>query len=96
MSLKKKVDDEVTFIDRAVSEFKKQYDHFQFRICGGKPPHDRYILTSDFLILLGHGLVDIGNKESFVVQFRRDLIESIWESVKQSFDSRWEKAKPLV
>ena len=87
---------EKDILSRALSEFCRQYGHVEFRRYNTHDVHDRYILASDRLILLGHGLKDIGAKESFVVQLTQDMAGGIMEAVRRSFDERWESAMPLV
>ncbi len=52
-------------------------------------------LSSEELILLGHGLKDIGNKDSFVVRLNRDMAANMIDEVIQSFDRKWAAATKL-
>jgi len=54
--------------------------------------HDRYILTGDQLILLGHGLEDIGSKESFVVIIEQASMPGLLKTVRQEFEKKWDRA----
>lgn len=51
--------------------------------------HDRYILSPKKLIVVGHGLKDIGNKESFVIVIDRATAPDLIESLQAAFDVRW-------
>lgn len=43
-------------------------------------------------MILGHGLRDIGYKESFVVFLERSLISTIIEEITTAFENRWKSA----
>ena len=51
--------------------------------------HDRYVITSDYLILLGRGLQDIGGKESFVVALKDTVAKDIKSVLDAKFEERW-------
>jgi hypothetical protein len=57
--------------------------------------HDRYILTKNRLILIGHGLQDIGTKESFVMIVEASTMPQLIHSVKESFEKKWQNAKSI-
>jgi hypothetical protein len=88
-------DDEKSFIQKAIEEFRKQHRQVEFRRCRSHEIHDRYILAPERLILLGNGLKDIGGKESFVVQLPKAMFGDVLKSVRKSFDKHWEGATPL-
>jgi hypothetical protein len=80
----------------AFHDFSKQRKNVEFRLL--PPPndlHDRYVLTDDELLLVGHGLKDIGNKESFVIRIEKTLAPDLLESLAQSFDAKWAGAVAL-
>jgi|GEM_PF-1769891 len=87
---------EQAVLPRAIQEFVKERSHFEFRKYEGNDMHDRFIVTEDSLILLGHGLKDIGNKDSFVVKFDRDLAGDVIDSVRASFDQKWQSSSSLL
>jgi hypothetical protein len=87
---------EKTHLPRALKEFATERPHFMFREHAGKDLHDRYAVTADELILLGHGLKDIGNKESFVVRLERALAGDTIDALRDSFDQKWQAARPLL
>ncbi len=86
---------EVAFLSRAVTEFRLQHSQTEFRLHRGKGLHDRYLLTDDEIVLLGHGLKDIGRSDSFVVKLSRALAQDLIESVRHSFDAKWVSATQL-
>jgi hypothetical protein len=82
-------------LPRAIKEFITERPNFEFRQHNGSDLHDRYIVTEDELILLGHGIKDIGGKESFVVRLGREIAGDVIDSTRSSFDQKWVKGKPL-
>jgi hypothetical protein len=86
---------EQSFIARALREFTQQHTHVQFRQCASKDLHDRYLLTDTELVILGHGLKDIGRKDSFVIRLNTSICEDAIKTLSQSFNAKWNVAKAL-
>jgi hypothetical protein len=87
---------ERAFLPRSLNEFRQQHPDTEFRIYGGEDLHDRYLLTDDEIILLGHGLKDIGRSDSFLVKLNRGLAQDMIEEVRDSFDAKWLRATPVI
>jgi len=47
------------------------------------------------MFLLGHGLKDIGGKESFVIRLNKELAPNLIKDVRSKFDERWKLAGKL-
>ena len=62
----------------------------------GRDIHDRFVLSDDELILLGHGLKDIGSKDSFIIRIGRDLAGDLIDTVHDSFETKWQQATLIV
>jgi hypothetical protein len=80
----------------AFHDFAKERKNVEFRLL--PPPHDlhdRYVLAKDSLLLVGHGLKDIGGKESFVVRLDRSLASDLLDDLIRSFDAKWAGATPM-
>jgi DNA-directed RNA polymerase subunit RPC12/RpoP len=75
---------------------KENGDAVRFRRAFGRELHDRYIISNNELILLGHGLNDICTNDSFIVRISRDLAGDMIDTVRGSFDEKWEKAEPII
>lgn len=77
-------------ISSAISYFRKQYPHIEIRIYP-KPSdlHDRYLIEEDHFWLLGHGIKDVGNKESFIVRIKSDHASDLISDLTSTFDERW-------
>lgn len=57
--------------------------------------HDRYIVTDDTLIILGHGIKDLGGRESFVLVFKGDSGKDLRAALNQKFADRWQNSSKL-
>lgn len=57
--------------------------------------HDRYVLSDEKILIVGHGLKDIGNKESFVIVLPRKFATDLLADVQRSFDQKWGAATLL-
>jgi hypothetical protein len=80
----------------AFGDFSRERKNVEFRVLA--PPndlHDRYVLSQDSLLLVGHGLKDIGGKESFVVKIDRALTPDLLDTLIASFEAKWPTAAPL-
>lgn len=79
-----------------LSDFKTEYQNVEIRIYPKAfEMHDRYIITSDLILIIGHGLKDIGNKESFIIQIDKSLAFELIENLTALFDKRWQQGTPL-
>lgn len=83
-------------IKGAIGDFKKERPKTEFRrVPNPSEIHDRYILSTNILLLLGHGLKDIGGKESFVIRLGRELVPDLLNEVRGKFDDRWNTATQI-
>jgi hypothetical protein len=57
---------------------------------------DRYVLADDQIVQMGHGLKDVGNKDSFIVSLDKILAGDLLASVRASFDAKWQNAIAFV
>ncbi len=77
-------------IHGAVHDFKKERPKVEFRIAANiHDLHDRYVISKDQLLILGHGLKDIGGKESFIIRLDSNLIPDLIKEMTTTFDARW-------
>jgi len=83
-------------IPASLSKFKKEFPHVKFKQHINDDFHDRYIIDDNFLIILGHGLKDIGQKkESFLIKIQRSLVTDIVDLLRTKFNERWAIAKEI-
>ncbi|MEX1228768.1 MAG: hypothetical protein WEB58_00930 [Planctomycetaceae bacterium] len=79
-------------LPKALAEFVRQHSNIEFRVNQANDLHDRYILTENELILLGHGLKDLGNKDSFIVRLAREIAANTVDDIVAAFDAKWRNA----
>jgi hypothetical protein len=87
---------ETQTLSAALQIWKQEHGDVEFRRETGRELHDRFLLSADELILLGHGLKDIGNKDSFIVRIGRELAGDLIDTVRDSFDMKWAQAAIIV
>jgi hypothetical protein len=91
-----RVSDASSKVAGPLSDFKREHTNVQLRIYPNpRELHDRYIHSSAALSILGHGIKDIGDKESFVITVVSSLAQSLHEDVRLAFDNRWANSTPL-
>jgi hypothetical protein len=83
-------------LQRALEEWKREHGAVDFRRYSGTDVHDRFVLADDQLILIGHGLKDIGNKDSFVICIPKHVSGDLLTNVRVSFDAKWQNAHSFV
>jgi hypothetical protein len=80
----------------AINDFRKEHPNVELRIYpSSKSIHDRYILSEDGLLILGHGIKDIGNKESFIINIQKEHAGDLIIDLAQSFDEKWILSVPI-
>lgn len=80
----------------ALADFKRERPNFEVRLVPANAGiHDRYILTSSELLILGHGLKDVGGKESFIIRLHATLVSDLVKETVRAFDARWNSGTPL-
>lgn len=80
----------------ALRDFKRERPNIEFRTAANpRELHDRYVLSSGQLLLIGHGLKDVGGKESFMVKIDNDMAKELIVQTRKSFDARWVLATPF-
>jgi hypothetical protein len=80
---------------RELKDFKLENDHAEFRNYPHDDLHDRYILSSDSLVIIGHSIKDLGAKESFAIILKKKDNVNIVEAVIENFDRRWKQSTLL-
>ena len=79
-------------LGRFKKEFKniemKKYDKFY-------ELHDRYIIADNALVIIGHGIKDLADKESFVIFLPEEIVANFLPVVKKTFEERWKKSNNL-
>jgi len=86
--------DEQRFL-RELRDFRSENESVEFRTYPHKDIHDRYIISSDFLAILGHSIKDLGSKESLAILLKRSVSKNIVEALIENFDRRWKQSESI-
>lgn len=78
---------------REIKDFKSENKNIEFRSYPNTDIHDRYIISSEFLAILGHSIKDLGSKESFIILLNKDTSRNIVEALNENFDRRWKQSE---
>lgn len=74
----------------ALNDFKKEKPNVEFRLVDKNAGlHDRFVVSPVLMLILGHGLKDIGTKESFVIRLDIDLVPDLITETISAFDTKW-------
>jgi len=87
----------VSRFEQDLKRFKKEFPNMELK----KYPkfwelHDRYIIADNALVLIGYGIKDLANKESFVVFLPKVLVEPFLPKFKEVFEDRWKKSANIT
>ena len=77
---------------REIREFKSEHIGIEFRNYPHKDIHDRYIISSEFLVILGHSIKDLGAKESFAIVLNKETSKNIVGALIENFNRRWKQS----
>jgi len=80
---------------RDLRDFKIEKPNIEFRDYPNADIHDRYIISSDSLIILGHSIKDLGKKESFAISLKRNASKNIIDALINNFNNRWNQSIAL-
>ncbi|MDD5494224.1 MAG: hypothetical protein PHG36_06105 [Dehalococcoidia bacterium] len=80
---------------RELQDFKSENQNIEFRNYPYTDIHDRYVLSPNHLVILGHSIKDLGSKESFAIVLANSANQNIVDAVSENFNSRWQKSKVL-
>lgn len=80
----------------ALRDYKRERPDTEFRRAANPSElHDRYVLAKGRILILGHGLKDIGGKESFMIRLDQSLVPDLAKEMRESFDAKWRAGTPL-
>lgn len=80
---------------RELQDFKTEHTNIEFRNYPFTDLHDRYVISSDSLVVLGHSIKDLGSKESFAVLLSKKANKNIVDALIENFNRRWKQAANL-
>ena len=74
---------------RDINDFKPEYLNIEFRNYPNQDIHDRYIISDDLLVILGHSIKDLGSKESFSIILNKNINKDLFNILSELFNRRW-------
>lgn len=80
---------------RELQDFKSEFPTFEFRNYPNTDIHDRYIISENSLVILGHSIKDLGSKETFAIILDKNSNRNIVEALIENFNRRWKQASTL-
>jgi len=80
---------------REIEDFKSENKNIEFRSYPHTDIHDRYVISSEYLAILGHSIKDLGNKESFAILLNKNANKNIVEALTENFNRRWKQSKTI-
>ncbi len=80
---------------RELQDFKSEYPAMEFRDYPNTDLHDRYIISTSSLVILGHSIKDLGGKESFAIILNEAISRNMVEALSENFDRRWKQSTTL-
>ena len=80
---------------RHLSDFKTECTHVEFRDYPSNDIHDRYIISDNHLVILGHSIKDLGSKETFSIFLNEEIAKDIVQDLRDNFNRRW-KVSTLI
>ena len=85
-----------TKFDINLRRFKKEFKNIELKAYGQfYELHDRYIISDNALVLIGYGIKDLADKESFIVFLPKNLVKDFLPTLKKTFEIRWKKSNNI-
>lgn len=83
-------------LSMAVTDFKKEYSKkVEMRTISHNDLHDRYIISTDQFLIVGHGIKDLGDRESLIVGVQDRYGKDIRKTITANFEARWATGNPI-
>lgn len=81
----------------ALRDLMKEQPILSIRVAsnGHSLSHDRFALTDDSLVLIGHGMKDLGNRDSFIIRLPTQYVSGIATETLKQFDRIWALATAM-
>lgn len=80
----------LTIMKKEIARFNKEFKNIEMRIYPKFDElHDRYIISDNFFVIVGHGFKDIGNKECFLIAIPNEDVKGLVAILKVNFKKRW-------
>ena len=83
-------------LSRALTDFKKEHSKkVEMRVTSHNDLHDRYIISTDQFLIVGHGIKDLGDRESLIVVVQDRYGKDIRKTITANFETRWASASSI-
>jgi len=80
-----------------LKKFKKEFKNIKMREYDKfYELHDRYIIADNALVVIGYGIKDFANKESFVIFLPKKAVSKFLPVLKTIFEKRWKKSNDIT
>lgn len=80
---------------RELKDFESEHANIEFRTYPNEDIHDRYVISENRLVLLGHSIKDLGGKESFAIVLNAEASRNVTSALTEAFNRRWKVSKPI-
>ena len=80
---------------REIEDFKSENENIEFRSYPHADIHDRYVISAESLVILGHSIKDLGSKESFGIVLDKISSKNVAEALNENFDRRWKQSETI-
>lgn len=80
---------------RELKDFRSENPNIEFGNYPHTDIHDRYIISSESLVILGHSMKDLGGKESFAFILNKEGNKNVVEALIENFNRRWKQSKTM-
>ena len=80
---------------RELKDFKAENPDIEFRDYSNTDLHDRYIISTESLVLLGYSIKDLGARESFAIVLNKEGNKNIYQALSENFDRRWKRSSTI-
>jgi len=82
---------------RELKDFQKEVPSLEIRLFSAHDElHDRYIISDNALVIVGHGIKDIGKKESFLILLKGNSTADLRKTLLEKFETRWKISAPFA
>ncbi len=82
--------------DKELKRFKREFANVELKqYPKSYELHDRYILSDNMLVWVGHGIKDFGDSECFLIGIPREKVSEISHILELRFKERWKKSNNL-
>ncbi len=83
--------------DVEFSRFNRDFKNIKFmKLRNPDEVHDRYIVSENALVIVGHGIKDLATKESFVILLPKSVVGGHISNLRKRFEQKWSKAVNLI